>query len=112
MILTERYIEIPQWWSKPTGDSLLELESNKKTRTKLLQDRKKDQIPHISYDLDGDGYVGGRDLVIAKYFDMDKDGRLNTAEKENAIKALQDGFENQFVWGIEQSGPTNLHRIM
>jgi len=44
--------------------------------------------------LDGDGYVGGRDLVIAKYFDMDKDGRLNTAEKENAIKALQDGFEN------------------
>lgn len=47
----------------------MELESNKKTRTKLLQDRKKDQIPHISYDLDGDGYVGGRDLVIAKFFD-------------------------------------------
>jgi len=46
-----------------------------------MQDRKKDMIPHISYDLDGDGYVGGRDLVIAKYFDDDKDGRLNTAEK-------------------------------
>jgi hypothetical protein len=45
-------------------------------------------IPHISYDLDGDGYVGGRDLVIAKYFDKDEDGRLNTAEKADAIKAL------------------------
>ena len=51
-------------------------------------------IPHISYDLDGDGYVGGRDLVIAKYFDADKDGRLNTGEKENAMKALKEGFEN------------------
>lgn len=28
------------------------------------------------------------------------------------MKALQEGFENQFVWGIEQSGPTGLHRIM
>ncbi len=50
-----------------------------------MQDRKKDMIPHISYDLDGDGYVGGRDLVIAKHFDEDKDGRLNTAEKSKAM---------------------------
>lgn len=41
-------------------------------------------MPHISYDLDGDGYVDGRDLVLAKHFDTDKDGRLNTAEKANA----------------------------
>jgi hypothetical protein len=38
-------------------------------------------IPHHSYDLDGDGIVGGRDLVISKLFDKDKDGRLNTAER-------------------------------
>lgn len=50
--------------------------------------------------------------MIAKYFDQDKDGRLNTAEKDSAMKALKEGFENQFVWGIEQSGPTSLHRIM
>jgi hypothetical protein len=77
-----------------------------------MQDRKKEMIPHISNDLDGDGYVGGRDLVIAKYFDDDKDGRLNTAEKENAMKALKEGFENNFVWGIEQSGPNGLHRLL
>lgn len=78
-------LEIPQWWSKPQSENLTD---HKPTRTKLLHDRKKAMIPHISYDLDGDGYVGGRDLVIAKHFDTDGDGRLNTAEKENAMKAL------------------------
>jgi hypothetical protein len=47
------------------------------TRTKLFQQRKIESIPHISNDLDGDGYVGGRDLVIAKHFDLDGDGKLN-----------------------------------
>lgn len=34
-------------------------------------------MPDISFDLDGDGKVGGQDLVIAKLFDKDKDGKLN-----------------------------------
>lgn len=51
-------------------------------------------IPHISYDLDGDGIVGGRDLVVASLFDQDKDGRLSGIERENAIKALrEENFE-------------------
>lgn len=33
-------------------------------------------MAHISYDLDGDGIVGGRDLVIAKLFDTEKKGSL------------------------------------
>ena len=63
------------------------------TRTKLMQARQKEMIPHISNDLDGDGYVGNKDLVIAKHFDKDGDGRLNTGEKANAMKAIQEGFE-------------------
>jgi hypothetical protein len=51
-------------------------------------------IPHISNDLDGDGYVGNKDLVVAKHFDKDGDGRLNTGEKANAMAALKEGFEN------------------
>lgn len=47
-------------------------------------------IPHISYDLDGDGIVGGRDLVVATLFDKDRDGKLSSVERENAIKALRD----------------------
>jgi hypothetical protein len=100
-------IEIPVCWSKPDTK-----EEDKKTRTKLLQGRAREAIPDITYDLDGDGYVGGKDLVIAKRFDLDKDGRLNTAEKENAFKALQDGYEGKFIWGIEQSGPNTLHRLL
>lgn len=38
---------------------------------KLKEDRKKQDLPHISYDLDGDGYVGARDYFIAKQFDKD-----------------------------------------
>ena len=99
--------KIPSWWSKPGTK-----EEDKKTFKKIHQKRKTEAVPHISYDLDGDGFVGGRDLVIAKHFDEDKDGRLNTAEKEKAMKALQNGFEDNFVWGIEQSGACANHRIL
>ena len=40
------------------------------------------------------------------------DGRLNTAEKANAMQALQDGYENNFIWGIEQSGANGEHRLL
>ncbi len=55
------------------------------TLTKLQQNRKAEAIPHISNDLDGDGIVGARDMVISKYFDFDKDGKLNEKEKANAL---------------------------
>lgn len=44
---------------------------------KLQQRRKAEAIPHISNDLDCDGIVGARDIVISKYFDLDRDGKLN-----------------------------------
>jgi len=46
--------------------------------------------------------VNQRDLALAKHFDRDGDGRLNTAERTEAMKALkEDGFENRFLWGLE-----------
>jgi hypothetical protein len=57
--------------------------------------------------------VNDRDMALAKHFDKDGDGRLNTAEKEAAMKALEDGFESKFIWGIEQSGGLKEHiRVM
>ena len=38
----------------------------KMTWSKLMEYRKKEMIPDISYDIDGDGFVGGRDYVIAR----------------------------------------------
>ena len=39
------------------------------TRTKLIEERQKEWVPDISYDLDGDGFVGGHDYVVARRFD-------------------------------------------
>jgi hypothetical protein len=86
----------------------------RKTRTILLQERKQEKRPDITYDLDGDGVVNQRDLALAKHFDKDGDGRLNTAERDTALKALRDeGFETRFMWGLEQTGGLKEHiRVM
>ena len=38
------------------------------TRTELIELRRKEKLPDISYDLDKDGYVGGRDLVFSHLY--------------------------------------------
>ena len=82
------------------------------TRTKLLERRKKEKIPDISYDLDGDGYVGGRDYVLAKRFDVDGDGKLNEKEKSNALEAIKNGVEREYVWNLENQGGKRAFRIL
>ena len=42
-----------------------------------MQRRKEQDRPDITFDLDGDGQVGPKDLFIGKLFDKDKDGKLN-----------------------------------
>ena len=70
----------------------------------MLIERKLKDKPDISYDLDGDGIVGGRDLVVAKAFDKDKDGKLDWNEREEALRSIVvDRFEDRYMWGIEQS---------
>lgn len=61
----------------------------KKTRTKLLESRKKEILPDISYDLDGDGFVGGRDYVVARRFDEGFKNALTKEEREKAIEAVK-----------------------
>ena len=81
-ILTQD-VRIPDWWSRPG-----QTEEEKKTRTKITQQRRAERIPHISYDLDNDGYVGGKDYVVAKQFDKDGDGKLNEEERKAAFEAI------------------------
>ena len=77
-ILKESNNQIPSWWGANSPNS------GKKTRTELLEARKKEKFPDISFDLDGDGFVGGRDYVISKIFDKDGDGKLNQEERKAA----------------------------
>ena len=87
-------------------------QSTPMTRTKLLELRKKENIPDISYDLDGDGYVGGRDYVLSKRFDVDGDGKLNEKEKKTALEAINNGVEREYVWNLENQGGKRAFRIL
>lgn len=62
---------------------------DKMTFTKLRDYRKAEQLPDISYDLDGDGFVGGKDYVIARRFDEGFKNYLNDEEKAKVDKALK-----------------------
>jgi hypothetical protein len=42
----------------------------KQTCTEMIARRKKEILPHVSYDLDNDGTVGNRDYVLARKFDQ------------------------------------------
>ena len=81
------------------------------TKTKLELNRKQELKPSITYDLDGDGVVGGKDLVISKKFDEGK-GYLTTQDKEKAIAAIKNGYEKNFKWGIEQTGTLGAYRVI
>lgn len=72
---------MPTWW-KENGSSV-------KTNTELQELRRAQRVPHISYDLDGDGNVGNRDYVISKLYDKDGDGKLNAEERRAAEEAIK-----------------------
>ena len=70
----------------------------------MLANRRREAIPDQSYDLDGDGQVSGRDYVIARKFDKGYKNYLTKEEKDEAFKAIQSGYEDNFVWNIEAGG--------
>lgn len=76
---------MPTWWN---GDNLPNGQKVH-TNTELQDARRKAKIPDISFDLDGDGNVGGRDFVISKLFDKDGDGKLNAHERKAADEAVR-----------------------
>lgn len=85
---------------------------NVETRSGLLEQRRRNSIPHQSFDLDGDGAVGAHDLFLATKFDKDKDGILNEKERQTALAALNNGYAKDFVWGCESSGLNRSFRIV
>ena len=93
---------IPEWWAQQSNSQAISPAARLKAP----------DLPHPSYDLDGDGIVGARDYFLAKRFDQDQDGRLNTGEKNNALKALEEGYEKQFFWNVEETGAHRGQRLL
>ena len=105
-ILAEKdKIKIP--WEENTQQS-----HSPMTQSKLLELRKKARIPDISYDLDKDGYVGGKDFVLSKLYDLDQDGKLNEIEKKNAYEGIKNNIESKYVWNLDNQGGNRPFRIM
>ena len=63
----------------------------------MLNERHRQKRPDISFDLDGDGFVGGRDFVISKIFDKDGDGKLNAEERKAADDAVRNVSNSKWL---------------
>ena len=88
---------IPQNWFPNTKDP-----KHKKTRSSLLQQRKQENIPDKSYDIDGDGFVGSYDYLFARLFDKDCKGYLTAEEKSECLKKVADKeFTDKFLFGLD-----------
>lgn len=79
-MLSDSNLSLPPEW---TGE--------KRTRTQLKRDRNALSKPHHTYDLDRDGTVSQQDFRLSKFFDRDRDGRLNTQERLRASGAIASG---------------------
>jgi hypothetical protein len=90
---------IPKEWIHRTNTNA----SGVATRSELMHKRKIESLPDKSYDLDGDGVVGGRDMVIAKLYDKDGDGKLNDVERKEALDGIKRGVEGNYVWNVTRA---------
>ena len=63
-----------------------------KTRSELLRKIKANNIPHHSFDIDGDGYVSQEDLLLGKRFDLDGNGLLDPEEVEIGRRIIAEEF--------------------
>ena len=59
------------------------------TRTEMLEYRRRQNLPHQSFDLDGDGAVGQKDMYIASKFAGSKGDELSCSERGQALRAIE-----------------------
>ena len=89
------------------------------TRSDLLRKIKATNIPHHSFDIDGDGYVSQEDLLLGKRFDLDGNGVLDPDEQEVGRRIIAEEFfkahrHDLHLFGEEYSNCTeedNIDRV-
>ena len=65
-----------------------------RTRSELLAQRKEALKPDVTYDLDGDGIVGVREMYFAAMMDHDVSGHLTQEEKMLGLKNMKENSGN------------------
>lgn len=86
-----------------------------RTRSEMLEHKRKQMLPPLAYDFDGDGVVDSFELFLGKRIDTNGDGRIDTAERK-AARHLLDNLHDIFVFGLEASGanvdvPKNIEAV-
>lgn len=80
-----------------------------RTQSELRRQRKRAMMPHMSFDIDGDGEVSQLDLKLAKQFDANKNGMLDPKETHLGRQVIaKDFFEKHkkdyHLYGNDWSG--------
>jgi len=69
-------VQLPDKWQQTPRFS---------TRSELRQSRAATMLPHVSFDVDGDGFVGQQDFKIGKKHDLGSEGQLTGGQRDSAI---------------------------
>jgi len=80
--------ELKSQWLDPTNNPI----PPSKTYSEYQEKLKHMNMPHISYDIDGDGVVGAEDLFMAKRFDIDGNGVLDEEEQHIGKQIIAEQF--------------------
>ena len=95
--------------NNPLRSSFLDPETNNfprsRTKKELQRKKKLTNMPHMSYDIDGDGYVSQEDYFMAKRFDMDGNGVLDADEQEVGRFIMAQEFFKRHKHDVELFGP-------
>ena len=76
------------------------------TRRSLMRKIREVNLPHQSYDIDGDGIVSQEDLFCAKRFDVNNDGVLDENEiNVGRLVIAEDFFRNHKDKAVHYFGP-------
>ena len=70
-------------------------EGKNKSLSKLKELRRREFVPDPTYDLNGDGTVSQKEMLIATKFDKNHDGVLTEQERNDCIQALKNGLEGK-----------------
>eukprot|EP00826_Nyctotherus_ovalis_P002582 TRINITY_DN10520_c0_g3_i1.p1 TRINITY_DN10520_c0_g3~~TRINITY_DN10520_c0_g3_i1.p1 ORF type:complete len:133 (-),score=41.61 TRINITY_DN10520_c0_g3_i1:121-519(-) len=81
-------------------------------RSEILKAKRTAGFPDLTYDFDNDGVVSPREYVVGRRFDKNGDGRLEAGERKEALRALEEGYEESFVWGLDKSKPVKERRVL
>ncbi|GMH49701.1 hypothetical protein TL16_g00586 [Triparma laevis f. inornata] len=93
--------ELKSQWLDPENNPI----APSKTFTEYQQKLRTMNLPHHSYDIDGDGIVGPEDLFMAKRFDIDGNGVLDEEEQHIGKQIIAE----QFFKAREAEGDLDLY---